>query len=102
MTQAHPDRPILLTGGTGQIGSRLLTALEGLGPVVHPGRLQMDLASAASIRQAIRAANPWIVINAGGYTAVDLAETNAERCRSINRDAPGVIGEEMARLGGAV
>jgi dTDP-4-dehydrorhamnose reductase len=41
---------ILLTGATGQVGSELLKTLAPIGRVVAPGRAEMDMADAESVR----------------------------------------------------
>lgn len=101
MTSA--ELPVLLvTGGTGQVGHELVRELAVLGRVVAPSSAELDLASEASIRAAVRRHRPAVVVNAGAYTAVDRAETEAERCRAINARAPGVLAEEAAALGALV
>jgi dTDP-4-dehydrorhamnose reductase len=72
---------VLLTGGTGQVGSAL------------------RLADAATIRPVL-AERPWAaVINAGAYTAVDRAEVEVEQAWAVNAVAPAVLAAETARLG---
>jgi dTDP-4-dehydrorhamnose reductase len=90
---------ILLTGATGQIGADLVVALAPLGRVVAPARAQFDLADPPSLRAAIRDLQPDVVVNAAAYTAVDLAESDVQRCMTTNAEAPGVLAEEAARLG---
>ena len=90
---------ILLTGATGQVGQELQRTLAPLGEVIGVSSQTMDLAQAASIRQAISQANPDIIVNAAAYTAVDKAETETELAKSINAIAPLVMAEEAQRLG---
>ncbi len=40
---------------------------------------------------------PDVIINAAAYTAVDRAESEPERARAINAEAPGVLAEEAQR-----
>jgi len=94
--------PIVVTGGTGQLGYDLARALIPLGRVVTPTRAELDLASAASIRAFIRENQPRLIVNAAAYTAVDCAESEHEVCTLINAVAPGVIAEGMASIGGAL
>lgn len=93
---------ILVTGRDGQVGGELANALLGLGEVVVVGRTQMDLSNPDSIRGAIRAARPALIINAAAYTAVDLAESEPEAAHAINAQAPGIIAQEAKHLGAAL
>jgi len=95
-------RTILLTGKTGQVGSELLRLLPKLGEVVAPGRHELDLLSADSIRRAMREIRPDLIINAAAYTAVDAAETHEADAYAINATAAGVLAEEAHRIGAAL
>ncbi|MFN3361375.1 MAG: dTDP-4-dehydrorhamnose reductase [Pseudanabaenaceae cyanobacterium] len=90
---------ILLTGGTGQVGWELQRALLPLGEIIAPPRDQLDLANPDTILHCLRSIRPDGVINCAAYTAVDLAETEAELAYSINAVAPGILAEECLRLG---
>ena len=94
----NEPRPILITGGTGQVGFELRTALARLGPVVAPMRSELDLANPDSIRDVVRAQRPAVIVNAGAYTAVERADGDAELAAQLNTVAPGVLAEEAARL----
>ena len=89
---------ILLTGKAGQVGWELERALAPLGNLIAPGRGEMDLAAPDSIRAAIRAARPGLIVNAAGYTTVDKAESEPDIAMRINAAAPGIIAEEARRL----
>jgi dTDP-4-dehydrorhamnose reductase len=93
-------RPILITGGTGQVG----TALRRLGPkfgaeIVAPGRDELDLTSPASI-EAMVARRAWAAaINCAAYTAVDKAESEPDAAYAVNAVAPEVIALATAARG---
>ncbi|WP_081067573.1 dTDP-4-dehydrorhamnose reductase [Burkholderia stagnalis] len=93
---------ILVTGTTGQVGFELLSCLQGLGTVVAADRSRLDLSNFDQIRQVIRSTRPSIVINPAAYTAVDQAESDAALAQRINGEAPGIIAEEVRRVGGVV
>lgn len=95
-------RRILLVGATGQVGLELQRTLTPLGEVMSVGRETLDLAKATHIRQAIREANPNVIVNAAAYTAVDKAETETELAHSINALAPTIMAEEAQQLGAAL
>ena len=85
-------RPILVTGGSGQLASAL--AAQG-GTRVHlVGRPELDFDRPETIAATFQAAAPWLVINAAAYTAVDAAETDEAAAYRANRDGPA----ELARL----
>jgi dTDP-4-dehydrorhamnose reductase len=90
---------ILLTGGTGQLGSALRTALMPLGDVVVVGHKEMDLSKPAAVRESVRTARPDVIVNAAAYTAVDAAESEEAVAFAVNCGGPAVLAEEAARIG---
>ncbi len=88
---------ILLTGGSGQVGSALLPRLDELGEVSAPSRSQLDLDSEPALRAAVRALHPAVIVNAAAYTAVDRAEAEPELALRVNADAPAILAEEARR-----
>lgn len=93
---------LLLTGANGQVGFELQRALAPLGKVHALNRVQCDLAKPEDLRRILRKIKPDIVINAAAYTAVDKAQSEHDRAFAINGSAPGIIGEEAARLNALV
>jgi len=93
---------ILLTGCNGQVGFELQRSLAPLGDVTALDRSRCDLADPDSLRAAIRAARPAIIVNPAAYTAVDKAESDEATAHAVNAIAPGIIGEEAAKLGALV
>lgn len=86
------DKPILVTGGQGQ----LATSLRKLGGdrVVIVGRPEFDLAKPETIAATLERVKPVLVVNAAAWTAVDLAETEIEGATAANETGPA----ELARL----
>lgn len=80
-------RPILVTGGTGQLAS----ALAEKGDVHRVGRPAFDFERPETIAAAFQQAAPRLVINAAAYTAVDAAESDADSAYRANRDGPGIL-----------
>jgi dTDP-4-dehydrorhamnose reductase len=93
---------ILITGKNGQVGYELERSLQGLGEIIAVDRTQMDLADLDHVRAVVRTVKPDLLINAAAYTAVDKAEIEPELAVRINGEAPGVMAEEIKRLGGAM
>ena len=101
-TQQLKSPRFLITGANGQLGFELQRALAPLGEVVAFARDVCDLSNPDSIRAAVRAAKPDVIFNAGAYTAVDKAESEPDLANAINAVAPGIIGEEAAKIGALV
>lgn len=90
-------RPILVTGGSGQVG----TELKALGPrfgveIVAPGRADLDLASSCAIDHFLGNRDWSAVINCAAYTAVDKAESEPELAFAVNAVAPELIAKQTA------
>jgi dTDP-4-dehydrorhamnose reductase len=100
----HLDKTprFFITGANGQLSFELQRALAPLGEVVACGRDACNLSSPDSIRAAVRAAKPDVIFSAGAYTAVDKAESESNLASAVNGDAPGILGEEAAKLGALV
>ena len=90
---------ILLLGSTGQVGWELQRSLAPLGEVEILPRGLADLENAPALAASVRERRPDVIVNAAAHTAVDKAESEAERAHRINAEAPGVLAEEAARMG---
>jgi dTDP-4-dehydrorhamnose reductase len=88
---------ILLTGADGQVGLELSRLLAASGDVVAANRKTLDLADPDAIVAAVRHVKPSLIVNAGAYTAVDRAESEAELARAVNSRAPRILAEEAKR-----
>jgi dTDP-4-dehydrorhamnose reductase len=93
---------ILVTGKNGQVGFELQRALAPLGEVIAVGHAQCNLADAEAVRELVRRVAPDVIVNPAAYTAVDKAESDEQTAFAVNAQAPGVLGEEAARLGALV
>ncbi len=90
---------MLITGASGQVGGELVKLFP---EAWAPGREQLDLTDARTIRACIRDAKPRWILNPAAYTAVDKAEAERGVARAINAEALEVIGEEARKLGAVV
>lgn len=94
---------ILLLGKNGQVGWELQRSLAPLGEVIaldrhgHNG-LQGDMSKPEAVKQTILKLKPDIVVNASGYTAVDLAETEQDLAKQINFNAVQSIAEACMKI----
>jgi len=89
----------LVFGKTGQVARSLAARLRSPESTLFLGREQADLSRPDTMRRAIEAFEPDIVINAAAYTAVDQAESEPEAARAVNADAPGVMAQACAESG---
>lgn len=94
------DNPaILLTGGSGQVGTEFLRLAPAGFEVVAPGRDRMDMADPASIAEFV-ASRPWAaIVNSAAYTAVDRAETDAVIAWKINALGPAALAQAARQAG---
>lgn len=92
MPSSHLPR-ILITGGSGQVGHCLKAQLEGCAELSVPDSSALDIADRRSVRQAVETFRPDYIINAAAYTAVDKAESDAERAFAVNRDGARHLAE---------
>ena len=91
---------VLLTGREGQLGTALQAGLPEGVILIATGRSELDLADHAACWQAVRDHRPDWVLNAGAYTAVDRAESEADRAMAINAGAPQAFAEVLRDTGG--
>lgn len=89
----------MIFGRVGQVGWELRHKLACLGQVSSVDFPEIDFSKPETIRQAIRAAEPTVIVNAAAHTAVDKAEAAPEPAWALNATGPGVIAEEAKRLG---
>lgn len=93
----------LLLGGTGQLGGFLQTSLLPVTTALAaPSSSQLDLRDLDAVRAAVRALRPQVLVNAAACTAVDRTETEPALAMRLNAELPGLLAEEMKRLGGAL
>ena len=90
---------ILLFGKVGQVGWELRRTLAPLARVTCIDYPDVDFTRPDSVRGAITATAPDVIINAAAYTAVDKAESELALATQINADAPGIMAEEARKRG---
>lgn len=91
---------ILVTGALGQVGWELQRSLARLGTITAIDLAELDLTDAGAVRAFIADQRPDVLVNPAAYTAVDKAEAQPELAMAVNGEAPGVMAQELARLGG--
>jgi dTDP-4-dehydrorhamnose reductase len=90
---------ILITGGSGQVGSALQLTAPEWAEVTALERADCDIGDASAVSAAVATDAPALVINAAAYTAVDAAEHDPETAHRINGLAPGFLAEAAVKAG---
>lgn len=95
---------VLVTGREGQVARSLMerAAADPAIELVSIGRPQLDLFEPESVRTAILAARPDVVVSAAAYTAVDQAEDEPEKAFAINAKGAGAVAAAAAEVDAAV
>ncbi|HLA13606.1 MAG TPA: family 1 glycosylhydrolase [Gemmatimonadaceae bacterium] len=94
------ERPLLIIGGTGTLGSAFARACQSRGlSFVTPPRGSLDIADAPSLEAALEGVRPWAVINASGYVRVDDAEWDRASCYRVNTEGAVNVAAACANRG---
>ena len=91
---------LLLLGNSGQLGWELNRTLISLGELTAVDYPEIDLGNPNSVQEIVDATEPDIVINAGAFTDVDLAEKKADLAFAVNSEGPGLLAELLKKRGG--
>jgi dTDP-4-dehydrorhamnose reductase len=84
---------IVIVGAGGRLGAALLREYHGKFDVTGFSHAQLDLSDLDAVREKLRATSFDVLINAAGFTKVDLCETQPKLAFLINAEAPRVVAE---------
>jgi dTDP-4-dehydrorhamnose reductase len=90
---------ILLTGANGQLGSELQATCPAHITLIPTDYTTLDITQPEHVKAALDAHQPDAIINAAAYTAVDKAESDADRAYAINHLAAATLAREAQRRG---
>ncbi len=89
---------IIVLGNKGQVGWEAERVFSSLGEVIGLDYPAVDFAFPERLYQQVIELRPQLIYNAVAYTAVDKAESEPDRARSINAASPRVLAEAAAHL----
>ena len=84
---------IVILGAGGRLGAALLREYRDKFDVAGFNHTQLDLSDLGAVREKLQNASFDVLINAAGFTRVDLCETQPDRAFLINAEAPRVVAE---------
>jgi dTDP-4-dehydrorhamnose reductase len=91
---------VLVIGRNGQIAQALhKLSFRSRANYHFVGRPEIDLGDPGKIDSALAAYEPHLVVNAAAWTAVDLAQSDAQTAYQINARAPGIVADYCNRAG---
>lgn len=97
---AEDTRPVLLVGGSGQVGQELVRRAWPTGvTLAAPPRTEADLTDRAAIAALVGSADWRAVINTAAWTAVDAAEDDAPGAFAANALGPAILADATRRRG---
>lgn len=89
---------LLLLGGTGLVGSRVLELLTDSFEIVALSSEELDVTDLQQVRDQVSKVAPELILYAAGFTNVDLAEEKREECYLLNVKAVEFFVTETAKL----
>lgn len=90
---------VLITGAEGQVGKELVRSAPEQMTVRALDRCQLDITDPVAVRNVLAEFNPDVIINAAGYTAVDLAEQEPDLAARVNAEGPRQLAMAARALG---
>jgi dTDP-4-dehydrorhamnose reductase len=84
---------IVILGAGGRLGAALLREYRDKLDVAGFNHTQLNLSDLGAVREKLRNTSFEVLINAAGFTKVDLCETQPDRAFLINAEAPRVVAE---------
>ncbi|WP_161883687.1 SDR family oxidoreductase [Deinococcus alpinitundrae] len=87
---------ILLTGGSGRLGTELRTLLPG---VMAPSSAELNLTDAASVLGVVSREQPDVIVHTGAYTNVGGAEKERAQCWGVNVEGTRHVAQAANAVG---
>src|SRR5262245_27880138 len=84
---------IVILGAGGRLGAALMREYRNQFDTTGFSHKELDLSELNGVREKLCAIDFHVVVNAAGFTNVDLCETQPDRAFRVNAEAPRVIAE---------
>ena len=94
-TKSTEMKTILITGANGQLGNEMRNVLaeNDKFKVFYTDYQELDVTSEMAVNAFFDSNEIDYLVNCVAYTAVDNAEEDVERCKTLNADAPAILAE---------
>jgi dTDP-4-dehydrorhamnose reductase len=92
-------RRVVVTGSRGQLGVELLQRVPAGTESIGLDRASLDIGDGDAVLARLREIRPVAIINAGAYTAVDRAESEADASHRANAEGPRHLAAAAAAVG---
>jgi dTDP-4-dehydrorhamnose reductase len=90
----------MILGGDGQLGRAAALELSRSGTeFISLNRMQLDITKKGGIQARLAQELPDVVLNAAGWTNVDLAETEEDEAQQVNALGPKLLATTCAEMG---
>ena len=90
---------VLVLGGGGQVAGAVVAAAPPQYQVTARTRAELDIGDPRAVAQALVETKAEWLVNAAAYTAVDLAEDQADRAIAVNDTAVGALVAATSKAG---
>ena len=90
---------VLVLGGGGQVASAVVAAAPKQHHVVAKTRAELDIGDGRAVARALAETGAQWIVNAAGYTAVDLAEDQPAQAIAVNDTAVGELAAAASTAG---
>ena len=98
-----PSQCILVFGAAGQVGHELFRRSVPQGfNVVGLSHAEADISDIAAVARASERHRPAVIVNAAAYTAVDRAESDAQRAFAVNAEGARILAAAAGRFDASI
>ncbi|EKD47740.1 MAG: hypothetical protein ACD_65C00311G0002 [uncultured bacterium] len=101
MVQRKSDilEKVVIFGANGMLGKELVSVFSKFYKVISLTHADLDIADEDAVSEKIFRLKPSIIINAAGYTNVDLAETERDKAFALNAHAISYLSKAANKCG---
>jgi dTDP-4-dehydrorhamnose reductase len=89
---------VLVVGGGGQVARALMASVPAGVAVTERSELELDITDSNAVTSVLAEGFDWL-INGAAYTAVDLAEKEADKAKLVNETAVGILAHACRAAG---